>query len=130
MATISHHASVGPKGKPSFQNLPSEITDSSEATANGKTSLPVVCLPEGHRIISGLPTFLFPVPPVLPPTREQTLELLSAVQKYQVSTALARIRDCAARRQPRLEFTCFETTLKDYSLAWKYGLLEEALLAA
>ena len=51
-------------------------------------------------------------------------------QKYQVSTALTRIRDCASRREPRLEFICSETTLKEYSLAWKYGLLEEALLAA
>lgn len=39
-------------------------------------------------IISSLLTFLFPVPPVLPPTIEETLELLSMAQKYQMATTL------------------------------------------
>jgi len=95
---------------------------------NGEALLPVIQLPESHTIISSLLSFLFPVPPVLPPTIEQTLELLSVAQKYQVSTALTRIRDCASRHDPK--FICPETALHVYSLAWKYGLLDEALLAA
>ena len=89
--------------------------------------LPVVQLPENHVIISSLLTFLFPVPPILPP-REQILELLAVAQKYQASTPLARIRDCVAKLEPK--FICSETALQVYSLAWEYGLREEALLAA
>ena len=99
-----------------------------EATVGGETLLPVVQLPESHPIISSLLSFLYPVPPVLPPTIEQTLELLSVAQKYQATTALTRIRDCAFRHNPR--FISSETALHVYVLAWKYGLHEEALLAA
>ncbi len=91
-------------------------------------SLPVVQLAESHAIISSLLTFVFPVPPVLPPTIEQILELLSVAQKYEMATTLIRIRDCASRRDPK--FICAKTASYVYSLAWKYGLLEEALLAA
>ena len=104
------------------------ITATSEATVDGEAKLPVVQLPESHTIISSLLTFLFPVPPVLPPTIEQILELLFVAQKYQATTALTRIRDCASRRDPKI--ICSETALQVYSLAWKYGLLEEALQAA
>ena len=100
----------------------------SEATVDGETLLPVIQLPESHPIISSLLSFLYPVPPVLPPTIEQTLELLSVAQKYQATTALTRIRDCAFRHDPR--FISSETALHVYILAWKYGLHEEALLAA
>ena len=101
------------------------------STGEGETSmesLPVVQLPESHTIISSLLTFLFPIPPVLPPTFEHTLELLSVAQKYQMTTALTRIRDCISRHEPK--FMCLENALDVYSLTWKYGLLEEALLAA
>jgi hypothetical protein len=101
------------------------------STGQGETSmesLPVVQLPESHTIISCLLTFLFPVPSVLPPTIDQTLELLSVAQKYQMTTALTRIRDCISRREPKS--VCSENALHVYSLAWKNGLLEEALLAA
>lgn len=101
------------------------------STGEGETpmgSLPVVQLPESHTIISSLLTFLFPVPPVLPPTRYHALELLSVAQKYQMATALTRIRHCLSRQGPI--FIRSEIALDMYSLAWKYGLLEEALLAA
>ena len=58
---------------------------------DGETLLPVVQLPESYPIISSLLSFLYPVPPVLPPTIELTLELLSVAQKYQATTALTRI---------------------------------------
>jgi hypothetical protein len=90
--------------------------------------LPVVQLPESHAILSSLLTFVFPVPSFLPPNIEQILELLSVAQKYEMTTTLARIRDCASRRDP--SFICAKTALHVYSLAWEYGLLEETLLAA
>ncbi|KAH9174316.1 hypothetical protein EDB89DRAFT_564870 [Lactarius sanguifluus] len=88
----------------------------------------VVQLPENCTILSTLLTFVFPVPSVLPSTIEQILELLSVAQKYEMTTTLDRIRDCVSRRNPNL--ICAETALEVYSLAWKYGLLEEALRAA
>ncbi|KAH9174323.1 hypothetical protein EDB89DRAFT_1849101 [Lactarius sanguifluus] len=90
--------------------------------------LPVVHLDENHAILSSLLTFVFPVPPVLPPTLEQILELLSVAKKYEMITALVRIRDCASRRDPPLIRR--HTALRVYSLAWKYGLLKETLEAA
>lgn len=119
---------VGPEGKPHSTNCLPKITATSEATVNDETLLPIVQLPDSHTIISSLLTFVFPVPPVLPPTIEQTLELLSVAQKYQVTTILSQIRACAFKREPKL--ICPETALHVYSLAWKYGLVEEALLAA
>jgi hypothetical protein len=90
--------------------------------------LPVVHLTESHAILSSLLTFVFPVQSFLPPTIEQILKLLSVAQKYEMTTTLARIRDCAPRRDP--SFICAKTALHVYSLAWKYRLLEETLLAA
>ncbi|KAH9020961.1 hypothetical protein EDB85DRAFT_442562 [Lactarius pseudohatsudake] len=97
-------------------------------TMDGETLLPVVQLPENSTILSTLLTFVFPVPSVLPSTIEHILELLSVAQKYEMTTTLARIRDCASRRNPN--FICAETALEVYSLAWKHGLHEEALRAA
>ena len=48
-------------------------------------------------------------------------------QKYEMTSTLARIRDCVSRR-PNL--ICTKNALHAYSLAWGYGLLEETLLAA
>jgi hypothetical protein len=95
---------------------------------DGEIPLPVVRLPESHTILSALLTFVFPVPAVLPPTTEQILELLSVAQKYEMTTTLTRIRDCASRHNPN--FVCAKTALDVYSLAWKYELLEEAIPAA
>jgi hypothetical protein len=89
---------------------------------------PVVPLAEDHVIISSLLTFVFPVIPVLPPTIEQILKLLSVAEKYEMTTALIRIRDCASRRDP--PFLCHETAFHVYSLARKYGLLKETREAA
>ena len=96
--------------------------------AKDEPLLPVVQLAESHAIISSLLTFVFPVLPVLPPTIEQILELLSVAEKYEMSIALIRIRDCAARRDP--PFICPETALHIYSLARNHGLLQETLGAA
>ncbi|KAH9034975.1 hypothetical protein EDB85DRAFT_947257 [Lactarius pseudohatsudake] len=98
-----------------------------EATGNGEILLPVVQLPESHEIISSLLSFVFPVPPVLPPGIEEIIDLLSLAQEYQATTALTRIRDCV-RHDPKFVYS--ENALYVYELAWKHGLLEEALLAA
>ncbi|KAI9450630.1 hypothetical protein BJY52DRAFT_1419496 [Lactarius psammicola] len=97
-------------------------------TVVGGTSLPVVQLAESHAILSSLLTFVFPVLPVLPSTIEETLELLSTCQKYKMTTVLIRIRDRAFQRDPSL--ICPGNALHVYSLAQKYGLRKEALLAA
>ncbi|KAH8983109.1 hypothetical protein EDB92DRAFT_1611620 [Lactarius akahatsu] len=118
MAATSH--SVGPEAT-------SEA--SHETTSETKdTLLPVVRVAEDHAIISSLLTFVFPVSPILPPTVEQILELLSAAEKYGMTTALIRIRDCASRRDP--PFICPENALHVYCLALTYGLLKETLEAA
>ncbi|KAH8996569.1 hypothetical protein EDB83DRAFT_2682949 [Lactarius deliciosus] len=110
------------------------IGQDSEATSvNGETKdtvlqVPVVQVAENHTIISSLLTFVFPVSSILPPTIEQILELLSVAEKYGMTTALNRIRDCASRRDP--PFICPENALDVYCLASNYGLLKEMLEAA
>ncbi|KAH9008482.1 hypothetical protein EDB84DRAFT_1596314 [Lactarius hengduanensis] len=94
----------------------------------GDTLLPVVQVAEDHAIVSSLLTFVFPVLPILPPTTEQILELLSVAEKYRMTTALIRIRDCASRRDP--PFICPENALHVYCVASNYGLLKETLEAA
>ncbi len=94
----------------------------------GEISLPVVRLAEGHSVISSLLTFIFPVPPVLPSTIEQIIDLLFVAQKYEMNTVLIRIRDSVSRRHP--PFICSENAFHVYSLAWNRGLLEETRLAA
>ncbi|KAH9020950.1 hypothetical protein EDB85DRAFT_2094772 [Lactarius pseudohatsudake] len=90
--------------------------------------VPVVPVAENYTIMSSLLTFVFPVSPILPPTIEQILELLSVAEKYGMTTALIRIRDCASRRDP--PFICPENALHVYCLASNYGLLKETLEAA
>ncbi|KAH9058190.1 hypothetical protein EDB87DRAFT_1627047, partial [Lactarius vividus] len=110
----------------------SELEATSEATSvDGETKdtlLPVVQVAENHTIISSLLTFVFPVSPILPPTIEQILELLSVAEKYRMTTALVRIRDYASRRDP--PFICLKNALHVYRLASNYGLLKETLEAA
>ncbi|KAH9174361.1 hypothetical protein EDB89DRAFT_566959 [Lactarius sanguifluus] len=113
-----------------FHGVGLEVSEATamNSEANDKPLLPVIQLAESHTLISALLTFVFPVPPVLPPTIEQILDLISVAQKYEMATALIRIRDCASRREPSL--ICPETALRVFSLAHEYGLLEEARQAA
>ncbi|KAI9450631.1 hypothetical protein BJY52DRAFT_1301738 [Lactarius psammicola] len=73
-------------------------------------------LNESYTILSSLFTFIFPVSPALPPTIEQTLELLSVAQKYEMDTDPPFIHP--------------ENAFYVYSLAQKYRLRDEALQAA
>jgi hypothetical protein len=95
---------------------------------NAEASLPVVQLPESGKILRYLLTFILPVFQTIPPTHEETMELLSVAQKYQMETVLAHIRGSIARQNPLP--TNLEPALHIYALAQKYGLRPEALQTA
>ena len=101
-----------------------DISDS----ANAKASLPVVPLPESGEILHCLLTFIFLVAPRIPSTHEETMELLSVAQKYQMGTVLIHIRASIAQQYPPP--TGLEPALRIYSLAQKYGLRPESLQTA
>jgi hypothetical protein len=99
--------------------------------ANSKsapTRLPEVQLSESSTILSSLLTFIFPVTPILPSTLEETMELLSAAQKYQMTSVLTHIRGSLSRQRPL--FISAENAFLAYALAQRYGLREEAIQAA
>ena len=90
--------------------------------------LPVVQLPESGAVLHSLLTFVFPVTPLLPSTTENVMELLSVAQKYQMISVLAHIRLSTTQQNP--PSTRMEPALDTYSLAYKYGVRQEALQAA
>jgi hypothetical protein len=96
--------------------------------ANAEASLPVVQLPESGTLLHCLLTFIFPITPLVLSTIEETMELLSVAQKYQMGTALTHIRGTIARQNSLP--TSLEPALRIYSLAQKYGLRPEALQTA
>ncbi|KAH8985605.1 hypothetical protein EDB86DRAFT_3083408 [Lactarius hatsudake] len=104
--------------------------DTSDATdsASVQTRLPEVQLSERSAILSSLLTFIFPVNPVLPSNIEETMELLSVAQKYEMSTVLTHIRSFLSRQRPL--FISPENAFLAYSLAQRYRLREEANQAA
>jgi hypothetical protein len=95
---------------------------------NAEASLPVVQLPESGKIFRYLLTFILPVFPTIPLSYEETMELLSVAQKYQIETVLVYIRAIVARQNPLP--THLEPALHIYALAQKYGLRPEALQSA
>jgi hypothetical protein len=127
----SHHLRV-PKifiinNSPVLNELVRRTLDSPDE-ANAEASLPVVQLPESGKIFRYLLTFILPVFPIIPPTYEETMELLSVAQKYQMETVLVHIRGIIARQNPPP--THLEPALHIYALAQKYGLRPEALQSA
>ena len=100
----------------------------SSGSADAEASLPVVQLPESGKILRYLLTFILPVSPTMPPTHEETMELLSVAQKYEMETVLVHIRGSIARQNPLP--TQLEPALYIYALAQKYGLRPEALRSA
>ncbi|KAI9450607.1 hypothetical protein BJY52DRAFT_1191699 [Lactarius psammicola] len=108
------------------------IQDASNSTipTNAEAPLPAVQLPESGTTLINLLSFIFPLSPALPPTSdiEATMELLSAAQKYKMSSVLAHIRLCLAQRDP--PFIHEDNAFRAYSLAQKYGLRQEAVNAA
>ena len=101
------------------------LNSSASACAEG---LPCIKLPDNGDILSSLLSFILPVSPILPPTTEKTMELLSVAQKYNMNHALARIRGAVASQDP--PFICPENAFHVYSLAQKYGLCQEVFRAA
>jgi hypothetical protein len=104
------------------------IKTASDAPVGAGEALPVVRLLERGAILYNLLTFLLPVTPVLPPTLEETMELLSVAQKYEMSHALVHIRGSVALKDP--PFVNKDNALHVYSLAQKYGLRREVIQAA
>ena len=100
----------------------------SDVKATAANALPVVQLPLDGAILLSLLSYIFPVPPILPPTIEQIMELLSVAQIYKMDVMLTHIRNNIAQQEP--PFIREETVFQIYSLARKYGLRTEALQAA
>ena len=97
-------------------------------SSGGQTPLPVVQLSDYGAILSSLFTFIFPVSSILPSTLEETIELLSVAQKYEMVSVLADIRCYVALKDPPL--ICPENAFHSYSLSRKLGLRQEAAEAA
>lgn len=117
------------KSSPLLNGLIQAASDHSDAPHVGaREALPIVRLSERGAILHNLLTFLLPVTPVLPPTLEETMELLSVAQKYEMSHALDHIRGSVALKDPPLVNK--DNVLRVYSLAQKYGLRREVIQAA
>jgi len=111
--------------------LPSPTAIPAEPEVDGPTSanaLQTVELPIDGAILFSLLSYVFPVPPVLPSTPEETMELLSVVQMYKMDVVLSQIRSHISEQNP--SFIRKETAYLVYSLAQEYGLRTEALQAA
>ncbi len=103
--------------------------DSSDSDAtNAEVSLPSVQLRESGEITHCLLTFILLVTPRIPPTHEESMELLSVAQKYRMETILIHIRGSIAQHYSPP--TDLRPALRIYSLAQKYGLRPEALQTA
>ncbi len=113
-----------------FPVLGALIQDASNSTipANAEAPFPAVQLPESGTTLISLLRFIFHLPPTLPPTIEATMELLSAAQRYEMSSVLAHIRLCLGQQDP--PFIHKDNAFRAYSLAQKYGLRQEAVNAA
>jgi hypothetical protein len=98
------------------------------SSTNARTQFPEVQLSENSTILSSLLTFVFPVTPVLPSTLEETIELLSVAQKYEMTSVLTHIRGSLSRQD--LPYINSENAFLAYALAQRHGLQEEATQAA
>jgi len=116
---------ISPNPPPS---TPANPIDSQVDGSTNFHALPVVELPLNGAILFSLLTYIFPVPPVLPSTVEQTMELLSVAQKYKMDVVLPHIRNHIIQQDP--SFIQRKTAFLVYSLAQRYGLRDEALKAA
>ncbi|KAH9053912.1 hypothetical protein EDB87DRAFT_145811 [Lactarius vividus] len=107
-----------------------ETVSNTAGVSDGKEQepFPVAELSESGAILHSLLTFIFPVTPILPSTTERIMDLLAVAQRYQMDSVMAHIRGAIARQDP--PFILPNTALHVYSLAQKYELHQEALLAA
>ena len=117
------------KSSPVLDKIIQSASDSAVSVPPaGTIPLPVIHVPESGAILYSLLTFVLPVPPVLPPSVEETLELLSVAKKYEMDHVLAHIRGSISLRDPPL--ICRSNAFHVYSLAQKYGLRPEVVQAA
>ena len=118
------------KSSPILDKLIQTSSDLPAAAVSTGTDipLPIVRMPESGAILQNLLSFILPVPPVLPPGVEETMELLSVAQKYEMSHILIHIRGSIALQDPPLIRE--SNALQVYSLAQKYGLRPEVVQAA
>ena len=123
---LGEKVSISPIPQP--KPTSSTISADSEHAASTFQVLPVVHLPIDGAILFSLLTYIFPVPPVLPSTVGQVIELLSVAQIYKMDTVLTHIRNHIAQQEP--PFIREETAFLIYSLSQKYALRNEALQAA
>jgi hypothetical protein len=117
---------LSPNAEP--EPSPSAIPTESNVEGTAANAPCVVQLPIAGAILFSLLTYIFPVPPVLPSTVEQTVELLSVAQMYKMDIVLTHIRNHIAEEEP--QFIQEATAFSIYSLAQKHGLRREALEAA
>jgi hypothetical protein len=111
------------------EEIRKHLDSSGATTPNAEVlSLTTIPLPDSGKIIHCLLTFIFCVTPIIPSTHEETMELLSVAQRYQIEPALIHIRGSVARQNPLP--THLEPALSIYVLAQKYGLRQEALQTA
>jgi hypothetical protein len=82
----------------------------SPGDVNAESSLPVVQLPESSKILRYLLTFILPLFPAIPLTHEETMELLSVAQKYQMETVPAL--QILARHHPLGELLAIRLTAR------------------
>ena len=116
---------------PTTQHKPISSTISAESGVNSESSLnahPVVQPHIDGAILFNLLTYIFPVPPALPSTVEQVMELLSVAQMYKMDVVVTYIRNYIAQQEPPLILE--ETAFLIHSLSQKQALRHEALQAA
>ncbi|KAH9020004.1 hypothetical protein EDB84DRAFT_1565859 [Lactarius hengduanensis] len=109
------------------QSCQSDTSDTADSEST-RTQLPEVHISVSSAILSSLLTFIFPVNPILPSTLEETMELLSVAQKYEMCSVLSHLRGSLALQD--LPFITPENAFLAYSLAQRYGLYKEATQAA
>ena len=117
---------------PVLQNLIRSVSNSSDVPnvdcEEQEPSFPVLKLPESKATLHSLLTFIFPVTPVLPPTAEKIIELLTVAKKYEMDSVMNHIRGVISRHDP--PFIRPDTAFHIYFLAQENELQEEAVQAA
>jgi hypothetical protein len=86
---------------------------------------PLVHVSEDSELLHSLLTALYPIPSVIPESYEKTLALLSAAQKYDMSTALSKFRSEIGRQLPTTE-----DSFRAYAIASSKQLIPEMETAA
>ncbi|KAI0280889.1 hypothetical protein BGY98DRAFT_960987 [Russula aff. rugulosa BPL654] len=110
---------------PTSSTIPAESDVDSEHVANA-FQVPLVQLPIDGAILFSLLTYIFPVPPVLPSTVEQTIELLSVAQMYKMDIVLTHIRNHIAQQEP--PFIREETAFLDLAEEHKLDMMPGSFL--